>query len=111
MLTAIRIIIQHYRRIFFLELLSDKRYECIIRWLKADGTFEIVDPEELAILWGQRKFNKTMNYSKLSRSLRTYNKNKNKICKVNGMKRVYKFTCDLKQYFGYDAQQLFNMAN
>ncbi|XP_063442965.1 Friend leukemia integration 1 transcription factor-like [Mytilus trossulus] len=84
---------------FLLELLSTtSNRECII-WEGNEGEFRIVDPEEVARKWGQRKCRPNMNYDKLSRALRYYY-DKNIMRKVNGKKYTYKF----------DASCLANMS-
>jgi len=47
--------------------------EPIIEWTrKSAAEFKLLDPEEVARLWGVQKNRPTMNYDKLSRSLRYY---------------------------------------
>lgn len=61
---------------FLLHLLSTKappHGEPIIEWTrKSAAEFKLLDPEEVARLWGIQKNRPTMNYDKLSRSLRYY---------------------------------------
>ena len=62
---------------FLLHLLStkapDHTSEPIIEWTrKSAAEFKLLDPEEVARLWGVQKNRPTMNYDKLSRSLRYY---------------------------------------
>lgn len=66
---------------FLLHLLSAKNDggatngagEPIIEWTrKSEAEFKLLDPEEVARLWGVQKNRPTMNYDKLSRSLRYY---------------------------------------
>lgn len=57
---------------FLLELLSDPGNAHFITWEGINGEFKIVDPEEVAKRWGQRKCKPNMNYDKLSRALRYY---------------------------------------
>lgn len=61
---------------FLLHLLSTKappHAEPIIEWTrKSAAEFKLLDPEEVARLWGVQKNRPTMNYDKLSRSLRYY---------------------------------------
>ena len=75
---------------FLLELLKSKQHENIIQWTNNDGEFKLLNPEEVAHLWGIRKNKKSMNYDKLSRALRYYYE-KNIIKKVMGQKFVYRF--------------------
>lgn len=61
---------------FLLQLLSSNpsnHSEPIIEWTrKSAAEFKLLDPEEVARLWGIQKNRPTMNYDKLSRSLRYY---------------------------------------
>ena len=75
---------------FLLELLLDNQYNDIIQWTNNEGEFKLINAEEVARLWGQRKNKQNMNYDKLSRALRYYY-DKNIIKKVLGQKFVYKF--------------------
>ncbi|CAI2335899.1 unnamed protein product [Caenorhabditis sp. 36 PRJEB53466] len=50
---------------FLLELLSDKRYSEVITWEGTNGEFKLVDPDEVARKWGERKSKPNMNYDKL----------------------------------------------
>ncbi|KAK6057867.1 Ets-domain protein [Cooperia oncophora] len=40
---------------FLLELLADKRYDDVITWEGTQGEFKLVDPDEVARKWGERK--------------------------------------------------------
>ncbi|OAF68432.1 hypothetical protein A3Q56_03833, partial [Intoshia linei] len=75
---------------FLLELLSDNANSSFISWESLDGEFKLVDPDEVARLWGKRKSKPNMNYDKLSRALRYYY-DKNIISKVAGKRYAYKF--------------------
>lgn len=59
---------------FLLELLANpEKYSEIICWEKPrgqGGEFRLIDPDEVAKLWGVRKSKTNMNYDKLSRALR-----------------------------------------
>ena len=55
---------------FLLELLLEESNSAIITWEDAEGQFRILDPDEIARLWGKRKNRPNMNYDKLSRALR-----------------------------------------
>ena len=55
---------------FLLELLSDPHNAQVITWEGTGGEFKILDPEEVARRWGERKSKPNMNYDKLSRALR-----------------------------------------
>lgn len=76
---------------FLLKLLTNKGNESIIEWTKKSSSeFKLLDPEEVARLWGIQKNRPTMNYDKLSRSLRYYYE-KGIMQKVSGERYVYKF--------------------
>ena len=65
--------------------------EPIIEWTrKAAAEFKLLDPEEVARQWGVQKNRPTMNYDKLSRSLRYYYE-KGIMQKVPGERYVYRF--------------------
>ncbi|GFR96733.1 DNA-binding protein D-ETS-3 [Elysia marginata] len=75
---------------FLLELLSDARNGPCITWEGTQGEFKLVDPDEVARRWGERKSKPNMNYDKLSRALRYYY-DKNIMTKVHGKRYAYKF--------------------
>jgi len=75
---------------FLLELLSDSRNAPAITWEGTNGEFKLVDPDEVARRWGERKSKPNMNYDKLSRALRYYY-DKNIMTKVHGKRYAYKF--------------------
>ncbi|KAK3086185.1 hypothetical protein FSP39_014897 [Pinctada imbricata] len=75
---------------FLLELLSDRRNCGCITWEGSNGEFKLVDPDEVARRWGERKSKPNMNYDKLSRALRYYY-DKNIMTKVHGKRYAYKF--------------------
>lgn len=62
---------------------------CIL-WEGTNGEFKLVDPDEVARRWGERKSKPNMNYDKLSRALRYYY-DKNIMTKVHGKRYAYKF--------------------
>ncbi|GMT36307.1 hypothetical protein PFISCL1PPCAC_27604, partial [Pristionchus fissidentatus] len=76
---------------FLLELLSEpvSNAQCIA-WEGGNGEFKLVDPDEVARKWGERKSKPNMNYDKLSRALRYYY-DKNIMTKVHGKRYAYKF--------------------
>ncbi|KPP56093.1 hypothetical protein Z043_126366, partial [Scleropages formosus] len=41
-----------------------------IAWEGTNGEFKLIDPDEVARRWGERKSKPNMNYDKLSRALR-----------------------------------------
>ncbi|RCN36571.1 Ets-domain protein [Ancylostoma caninum] len=58
---------------FLLELLADAASNAhCIAWEGGSGEFKLVDPDEVARKWGERKSKPNMNYDKLSRALRYY---------------------------------------
>jgi friend leukemia integration 1 transcription factor len=75
---------------FLLELLSDTSNASIIAWEGTNGEFKLIDPDEVARKWGERKSKPNMNYDKLSRALRYYY-DKNIMTKVHGKRYAYKF--------------------
>ncbi|CAL8085624.1 unnamed protein product [Calicophoron daubneyi] len=75
---------------FLLELLSDHQNSTCIAWDGMNGEFKLVDPDEVARRWGERKSKPNMNYDKLSRALRYYY-DKNIMAKVHGKRYAYKF--------------------
>ena len=75
---------------FLLELLSDSRNASFITWEGTSGEFKLLDPEEVARRWGERKSKPSMNYDKLSRALRYYYE-KNILSKVHGKRYAYKY--------------------
>ncbi|KAG7259975.1 hypothetical protein CRUP_031404 [Coryphaenoides rupestris] len=75
---------------FLLELLSDGGNASCIAWEGTNGEFKLMDPDEVARRWGERKSKPNMNYDKLSRALRYYY-DKNIMTKVHGKRYAYKF--------------------
>ena len=75
---------------FLLELLSDGSNASTITWEGTQGEFKLIDPDEVARRWGERKSKPNMNYDKLSRALRYYY-DKNIMTKVHGKRYAYKF--------------------
>ncbi|KAH7706268.1 fli-1 protein [Aphelenchoides avenae] len=75
---------------FLLELLSDSRNAEAITWEGTQGEFKLVDPDDVARRWGERKSKPHMNYDKMSRALRYYY-DKNIMSKVHGKRYAYKF--------------------
>jgi hypothetical protein len=84
---------------FLVYLLEEKNATGVIQWVnKAQSTFKLCDPEEVARQWGAQKNRQTMNYDKLSRSLRYYYE-KGIMQKVSGERYVYKFLCNTNLNF------------
>ncbi|XP_022231070.2 DNA-binding protein D-ETS-6 [Drosophila obscura] len=75
---------------FLLELLADSSNVAYISWEGQSGEFRLIDPDEVAKRWGERKAKPNMNYDKLSRALRYYY-DKNIMTKVHGKRYAYKF--------------------
>ena len=55
---------------FLLELLANPLNDDCISWEDDQGQFKLIDPDDVARKWGQRKAKPNMNYDKLSRALR-----------------------------------------
>ncbi|XP_055371256.1 DNA-binding protein D-ETS-6-like [Condylostylus longicornis] len=75
---------------FLLEMLADSSNSSYITWEGHNGEFKLLDPDEVARRWGERKAKPNMNYDKLSRALRYYY-DKNIMTKVHGKRYAYKF--------------------
>ena len=82
---------------FLLDLLISPDKNHMIHWTGNGYEFRIVQPEEIAKLWGARKNKPRMNYDKLSRGLRYYY-SKGIMDKVPGKKLTFKYTCDVPHY-------------
>jgi hypothetical protein len=54
------------------------------------GEFRLIEPDEVAKQWGERKSKKHMNYDKLSRALRYYY-DKSILTKISGKRYAYRF--------------------
>ncbi|XP_020776465.2 ETS translocation variant 5-like [Boleophthalmus pectinirostris] len=78
---------------FLLTLLENPNNSHLIVWTGRNMEFKLIDPEEVARLWGVQKNRPAMNYDKLSRSLRYYYE-KGIMQKVAGERYVYKFVCN-----------------
>ncbi|KAL7676634.1 hypothetical protein ACOME3_002882 [Neoechinorhynchus agilis] len=78
---------------FLLELLKNPAFATIIRWEGTNGEFKLIEPDEVARKWGERKGKPNMNYDKLSRALRYYY-DKNIMTKVHGRRYAYRFDFD-----------------
>lgn len=75
---------------FLMELLTVASNAPCIAWEGVTGQFKMVDPDEVARRWGERKSKPNMNYDKLSRALRYYY-DKSLMTKVHGKRYAYKF--------------------
>ncbi|KAM9820879.1 ETS translocation variant 5-like [Neosynchiropus ocellatus] len=83
---------------FLLTLLDNPAHSHHIIWTGRNMEFKLIDPEEVARLWGIQKNRPAMNYDKLSRSLRYYYE-KGIMQKVAGERYVYKFVCSPEALF------------
>uniref|UniRef100_A0A8D0D0D1 ETS domain-containing protein n=1 Tax=Sander lucioperca TaxID=283035 RepID=A0A8D0D0D1_SANLU len=83
---------------FLLTLLDNPASGHLIVWTGRNMEFKLIDPEEVARLWGLQKNRPAMNYDKLSRSLRYYYE-KGIMQKVAGERYVYKFVCNPEALF------------
>ncbi|XP_028998253.2 ETS translocation variant 5-like [Betta splendens] len=83
---------------FLLTLLDNPANVHLIVWTGRNMEFKLIDPEEVARLWGIQKNRPAMNYDKLSRSLRYYYE-KGIMQKVAGERYVYKFVCNPEALF------------
>jgi len=93
---------------FLLELLTNKSCQSFIAWTGNGWEFRMIDPDEVAHRWGQRKNKPKMNYEKMSRGLRYYY-DKNIILKTAGKRYIYKFVCDIQSLLGYTPQEVHAM--
>lgn len=69
-------------------LLNDPNYRDVLKWRSEKEEFQIIEPNRLAQLWGEKKNNPNMTYEKLSRALRNFYKTGEL---VHVEKFVYKF--------------------
>uniref|UniRef100_A0A8D2IWW4 ETS variant transcription factor 4 n=1 Tax=Varanus komodoensis TaxID=61221 RepID=A0A8D2IWW4_VARKO len=83
---------------FLVALLDDPSNAHFIAWTGRGMEFKLIEPEEVARLWGIQKNRPAMNYDKLSRSLRYYYE-KGIMQKVAGERYVYKFVCEPEALF------------
>ncbi|XP_028930568.1 ETS translocation variant 4 [Ornithorhynchus anatinus] len=83
---------------FLVTLLDDPAHGRLIAWTGRGMEFKLIEPEEVARLWGVQKNRPAMNYDKLSRSLRYYYE-KGIMQKVAGERYVYKFVCEPESLF------------
>ncbi|TKR65335.1 hypothetical protein L596_025753 [Steinernema carpocapsae] len=93
---------------FLLELLSDASNASLVTWEGTQGEFKLVDPEDVARKWGERKSKPNMNYDKMSRALRYYY-DKNIMCKVHGS-YAYKFDFQALQPHPQPGSDLFGQS-
>ena len=102
---------------FILELLFDPEAAACVTWEGVRGEFRILDPDDIARRWGDRKNRPNMNYDKMSRAMRYYY-DKLILRKVAGKRYTYRFNFKtlMRNWRGtpatatsleYSAQQLF----
>ena len=74
---------------------ASNKYGKLIEWTanRNSREFRLLEPEAIAIWWGEHKNKKNMSYDKLSRSLRYYY-DKGIIRKIPGERYVYQFCID-----------------
>ncbi len=74
---------------------ASSKYGKLIEWTSNGNSreFRLLEPEAIAIWWGEHKSKKNMSYDKLSRSLRYYY-DKGIIRKIPGERYVYQFCID-----------------
>ena len=90
---------------FLLQLLLSEEHTSDVGWTHEEVyEFKLLDPENVAKMWGKRKNKPKMNYEKLSRGLRYYY-DKNIISKVHGKRYVYRFLCDIESVLGYNPTE------
>lgn len=69
----------------------------MIQWTGNEYEFTILQPDDIAVLWGERKGKPRMNYGKLSRGLRCYYYRKGIMAKVPDKKLTFKFICNVEE--------------
>ncbi|CAG5112131.1 Oidioi.mRNA.OKI2018_I69.chr2.g6382.t1.cds [Oikopleura dioica] len=89
---------------FLLELLKTPKHQHCITWEGGEGEFRMIDPDEVARLWGDRKGKPNMNYGKLSRALRYYYE-KGRMTKLHGKRYAYKFNIEVIKRAEIDGAQ------
>ncbi|CAI6366940.1 unnamed protein product [Macrosiphum euphorbiae] len=97
---------------FLLNLLTDSEYQNVIEWTDNEGTFKIIKPSTVSIMWGLVKNNWRMDYNKMASALR-YHYGKGIIERAKG-KHVYKFAGDIKTLIGHspmDIKSMFQQAS
>lgn len=92
---------------FLLNLLTDSKYQNVIEWVDNEGTFNIIKPNTVSIMWGLIKNNWKMDYNKMASALR-YHYGKGIIERAKG-KFHYKFVADIKLMIGHSPMDMKNM--
>ncbi len=78
-------------------MLEDKNYKNLIRWTSnlqtknLENEFQILDPYEIARLWGIRRNQPSMNFCKFRRILRHYYNKTSFLKKLPGKRDTYCF--------------------
>lgn len=87
---------------FLYALLEDpeKRYGDLIEWTdnRSELEFRLLDPEAIAIWWGNIKHRANMTYERLSRSLRYYY-DRGILKKMGGERYLYRFCVDPEEMY------------
>lgn len=87
---------------FILQLLTSEKHTSDVCWTHQQPfEFKILNPENVARLWGETKGKSKMDYEKFSRGIRYYY-DKNIISKTAGKRYVYTFVCDIERILGYN---------
>jgi len=94
---------------FLIELLLDPSKQQVLAWTGNEFEFKIIDPDEVANLWGNRKNKPRMNYEKLSRGLRYYY-DKKILEKTSGKRYVYKFKNGIDNILQVSAERLYDIV-
>ena len=79
---------------FLLDMLLTPDKSFMIQWTGNEYEFTILQPDDIAAMWGERKRKPRMNYDKLSHDLRYYY-GKGILNKVSERKLTFKFTCNV----------------
>lgn len=88
---------------FILDCLSQPRYSSIIAWEGTGSQFTIIQPDQIARLWGNRNGRPNMTYQNFTRALRYYYPKK-VLTKVRGRKYRYRFHIrELDRQYGYQT--------
>ena len=95
---------------FLLELLLETSNSHLIEWTRGgqEYEFQIINPTEVALLWGKCTNNSTMNYNKLVQGLRFYY-SKGIISKADGKKLTFRYNGQAKSYVKMRCAQAMNM--
>lgn len=92
---------------FLLHLLTNAEYQNVIEWINNEGTFKIIKPNTLSVMWGLIKKNWRMDYKKMASALR-YHYGRGIIERTRG-KFHYKFVGDIENMIGHSPMEIKNM--